>query len=113
MSLRKGLRSLPSDRETEISIKELFNALRRHEGEWLSAERICRISGVMPLMVDRILPALVEAAVLGSRDEPAVYRFAPDRLLSLEVESFLRRAETRTGKFQDDVARFRERYGTR
>ena len=97
MSLKRALNSLPHDRETQMAIHECLLALQRHEGEWLEVGRVAVASGV-PEPLSRTTPR---------------YRYAPDRLLALEVGSFLRRSEARTGKLQDNVARFRERYGGR
>lgn len=111
MSLRRGLESLPRDRETESCVKELLLTLRRHEGEWLSAVEVAEMAGVADRCVGRVLETFAATSVINREGEPPKFRFAPDRLLVLEVESFLRRAASHTGMLQDSVARFRERYG--
>ena len=113
MSLKRATNSLPQDRETQMAIQECLLALQRHEGEWLEVGRVAVASGVPEPLSRTILRELVRASVLTVEGETPRYRYAPDRLLALEVGSFLRRSEARTGKLQDNVARFRERYGGR
>lgn len=111
MSLKRGLETLPPDRETEACVRELLLALRRHEGEWLDAGQLARIAGLPERCLIKALPVFADARVVERRSDPAAYRFVPDRLLTLEVDSFLRRADVKTGKLQNNVSRFRTRYG--
>lgn len=111
MSLRRSLESLPRDRETEFCVRELLLTLRRHQGEWLTAGEVAEMAGVSDRCAGSVLETFAAASVIAREGSPPRFRFAPDRLLVLEVESFLRRANSHTGMLQDSVARFRERYG--
>ncbi len=111
MSLKRGLESLPADRETQTCVRELLLALERHCGEWLEVSQVARMSGVGERCAGTTLPVLARAGVVSAKTDPAAYRYDPDRLLRLEVAGFLRRADFRTGKLQDNVSRFRQRFG--
>lgn len=111
MSLRRGLEALPADRETESCVKHVLQMFRRHEGEWLTPPMIAELAGVPEACVSRVLETLAAASVLVRLGEPVRFSYTPDRLLQLEVDSFMRRAQAHSVMYQDNVARFRERYG--
>lgn len=113
MSLRSALERLPSDRETEAAIKRVLVCLRLHVGEWFDTRRMVACSGIDRELAVPILSALVDAFVLDFDDTQPGYRYVGDRLTEIEIERFLRAADCRSGHVQDNVRRFRERYGSR
>ena len=60
-----------------------------------------------------MLSVLDEFFVLDSDDDPARYCYERDRLLELEIDRFLRRADTHSDALQHNVEKFRQRYGER
>ncbi len=60
-----------------------------------------------------MLSTLAEFFVLDFVDGPPRYRYKHDRLLEIEIERFTRRAESHNGALQNNVEKFRQRYGSR
>lgn len=110
MGLRRGLDSLPGDRETQSAVRELLLTLRRHRDDWLESDRLAGIAAVPRDRAARILRVLEESFVLDC-DGSGRYRLKKDRLLEHELDAFVRRVDTHHGALRDNVTRFRERYG--
>ena len=113
MSLRSALEHLPHDRESDALLKEVLNLVRRHEGEWVEPRRIAIILGSHEDRIRRMLGTLAEFFVLDFVDGPPRYRYKNDRLLEIEIDRFTRRADTHHGTLQNNVEKFRQRYGSR
>ncbi|MBA4371009.1 MAG: hypothetical protein C0418_05465 [Coriobacteriaceae bacterium] len=110
MGLRRGLDSLPGDRETQSDVRELLLTMRRHRDEWLDAEQAAVIAAVSRESAGRILRVLDDSFVLDC-DGSGRYRLKADRLVEHELDVFVRRVDTHHGALRDNVTRFRERYG--
>ncbi len=110
MTLKTGLERLGSDRETKSAVRHVLEALVRHAGEWMDAQTLHGYSGVDGPRLDGILSTFAQAFVLDCDGDPPRYRYDPDRLLHIEVDRFLRRAESHTGKVRSGVEAFRRRY---
>lgn len=111
MSLHTALERLPGDRATESTVRDVLEHMRDHAGQWLAGEDIAgRVSRPAP-SVGAILTKLAEGQVLMSRDE--CFRYERDPIVELDVQRFLRRAQHHTQLVQDNLAKFRNRYGAR
>jgi hypothetical protein len=111
MSLRRALDKLPGDRGTEAAVREVLQLLRVRKGEHLSTDDVSRRVERPLSTISVLLSELADARVLhldGTR-----YAYLSDPVTDLEVERFLRRAESHSVFVQANVAKFRERYGTR
>lgn len=111
MSLRRALDHLPGDRGTEAAVREILQLLRVRKSEHLSADEIARRIERPYSAVGMLLSELADARVLHLED--ARYGYLSDPVTDLEVERFMRRAESHSVFVQSNVAKFRERYGTR
>lgn len=111
MSLGKALESLPGDRATQAAVREVLLALGRHVGEALPAARVADAAGISAESAATILEVLCEGRVVRRGDDSGRYVYSPDRVVSLDVDTFVRRVGSRTGMLQDNLGRFRERYG--
>jgi hypothetical protein len=111
MSLHTALKCLPRDRETESTTREVLEFMRGHVGEYLSAPEVARRLQQPENRVGVILSTLAEGCVVQAGDEH--FRYDRDPLTDLDVQRFLRQAEHHTQLVQNNVAKFRERYGYR
>ncbi len=111
MSLQRALDRLSCDRGAETSMRHIVALFRRHPGEWLDADTVSSVVGVRDETAEMILALLTETLVIDSSDAPKRYRYGGDRLTDLEIDRFLRRSEVHRGALQNNVERFRERYG--
>jgi hypothetical protein len=111
MSLDRALRGILGDRATESTVREALQVLERHPDEWVSAHDVAtRIDRPEPA-VTVILSKLADGFVLLAEDDR--YRIIRDPVVDLDVKRFLRRTEVHTQLAQDNLARFRDRYGHR
>lgn len=111
MSLRSALERLPADRETQAALREILSLFRRNEGEPLSSARVTQVTEMHAAAVEEILGVLRRSFVLDSCGDPPRYVYRTDGLLELEIDRFMRRAETHSGRLQSNVEKFRNRYG--
>ena len=109
MSLNSALGRLPGDRTTETTVREVLELMRIHLDERITAAEVARRLERPESSVSVILSCLSDAYVL--RVDGGRYRYDPDPLNDLDVRRFLARAQTHSQLVQDNVARFRERYG--
>lgn len=113
MSLAKALSWLPQDVETELAVRDVLLLLRKHRGEWLTAEEAGRRTGHAPEALAPVLAALARAYVVRLADaRPPAYRFDGDVGASVEIDSFVRRVRAERAYAETNVARFRRRYDT-
>lgn len=94
-------------------MREILALFTRHTGEWIEPSRVAAIADVPPSLAEHILGILGTAFVLDFDDGPPRYSYRKDRLLDLEIDRFLRRADGRADKLQSNVERFRGRFGAR
>jgi hypothetical protein len=111
MSLRRALEHLPCDRGTEAAVRETLQLLRIRKGEHLSVDDVARRLERPFSTISVLLSELADARVLHL--EGTRYGYVSDPVTDLEVERFLRRAECHSVLVQTNLAKFRERYGTR
>ncbi len=111
MGLAAALDSLPNDRATQQAVREVLLALSRHPDQAVSARRVADLSGESEGLSRRVLDAFARCRVVTRDEEPDTFRYSPDRLTALDVDRFVRRVDARTGMLQDNVERFRERFG--
>ena len=113
MSLRTALTSLPDDRDSVRTTREVVASFASHRGEPLDSGRIARIAGYPREHTDPVLQALASALVIDCDGDPSSFpcTYAPDLVLSLEVERFLRAGDPGTARLQSSTDRFRQRYG--
>ena len=111
MSLRKALDRLPGDRATESTVREALHLLRIHTGESMTVSEVARRLERPESAMAVVLLELADAFVL-HRDGLS-YSYVRDPVVELDVERFMRRAESHSAFVQTNVARFRDRYGYR
>jgi hypothetical protein len=112
VSLARALSRLPSDRSTEVIIKDVITLFTHHSGEWLAADDVARRTGALMVETRPILQALHAAYVLDFDEPVSAYRYRYDIGLSVEIDTFLHRTHAVENHVQTNVARFRERYGS-
>jgi hypothetical protein len=111
MGLRQAIDHLPGGRETETAVREVLELFRIHSGQPLSFAQVAhRLERPEPL-VGVVLSALTECFVL--RRDGSRYVYMRDSSIDLEIDRFMRRAESNNAFVQSNVAKFRERYGSR
>jgi hypothetical protein len=111
MSLERALHGLVDDRAAETTVREVLQLLTLHPDEWLAANDVARRVERPEPTVAMILSKLAGGFVLvedGSR-----YRIDRDPVVDLDVKRFLRRSEVHNQLAQDNLARFRDRFGHR
>lgn len=109
MSLRTAMGQLPGDRATENAVREVLEIMRIHVGESISAGEVARRLERPEPAVAVLLSTLADAYVL--RRSSDGYRYDSDPLNDLDVRRFLEKAATHSQFVQNNVARFRDRYG--
>jgi hypothetical protein len=102
---------LPSDRSTEDAVRDVLELARIHAGEWLGASEVARRLQRPEESVRVILSRLAEGYVLHSDGDR--FRYDSDILLDLDVERFLHRSQQHTQFQQNNLAKFRDRFGSR
>jgi hypothetical protein len=112
MSLRLALSALPGDRESIGALRLLLGYLDHHQHESLDPRRIGNSTGAESARIDAIVPVLVQSGVVdfdGDSDRARI-RYAPDRLLDMEVRRFLRSFSAEESALRRRVDRFRDRF---
>ena len=113
MSLRGALERLPADRGTETAVREILSLMSRREGESFTSAQLASTLELEHRVVVEILDALRLSFVLDSDGDSRAYVYRSDRLLELEIKRFMRRADSHAGLLQNNVEKFRHRYGER
>jgi hypothetical protein len=111
MSLERALHGLVDGRAAETTVREVLQLLALHPDEWLAANDVARRIERPEPTVAVILSKLAAGFVLvedGSR-----YRIDRDPVVDLDVKRFLRRSEVHSQLAQDNLAKFRDRFGHR
>jgi hypothetical protein len=109
VSVNRALERLPGDRATEATVREVLEVMRIHRHETISSHEVARRLERPEHLVSVILSALADAYVLIA--EGGQYRYDADPLNDMDVERFVRRADSHSRVVQNNVAKFRERYG--
>lgn len=111
MGLRRAIDRLPGDRATENAVREALELFRIHSGEALTQHDVARRLERPESLVAVVLSALTECFVL--RSDGSWFTYHHDSSIDLEIDRFMRRADTSSAFVQSNVAKFRERYGYR
>jgi hypothetical protein len=111
MGLRRALERLPGDRVTECAVREVLQLFRIHAGEWLSEAEVARRLERPQGVVSDILKELSDGFVL--RRDAERFAYERDSFTDLEIDRFLKRVDSHSSLVQNNVAKFRERYGYR
>jgi DNA-binding IclR family transcriptional regulator len=102
---------MPGDRATENAVREVLELMSSHAGESLTPDRVADRLNRPEHSVQVILSSLAAGYILKA-DEDA-YRYERDPVVELDVQRFLRRSGQHSQLVQDNLARFRDRYGYR
>lgn len=111
MGLDRALHGLPDDRVTENTVREVLQFMSRHAEQWLCTSDISHRVEVPENRVSVILSKLADGFVLFSDGDR--YRYVHDPVVDLDVKRFLTRSEVHSSLAQNNLARFRDRYGQR
>ena len=111
MSLDKALNRLPRDRTTENTVRAVLESMVCHESEWLRVSEVSRSVGRPEATVAMILSCLAVGHIL--RADGDRYSYERDPVVELDVRRFLRTSGAHSQLVQENLARFRNRYGRR
>ena len=111
MTLRKALERIPTDRTTKAALKDALTMIRHHEGEPLSSLGVSEAIGRDPQEVQTLMEVLAESFVLDFDSTTQRYTYRCDVLVDVEIDRYLRFAHEHSGRVQNNVERFRQRYG--
>lgn len=109
MSLDRALQGVLGDRAAEQTVREILGVLTRHRTEWLAPDEIARVVERPEVVVTSILSKLSVAFVV--RTESGRYRLDPDPVVELDIKRFLQRSDAHSQLAQNNLARFRDRFG--
>ena len=113
MTLKRALTGLHRDRDSDALLREVLGLFRKRAGEWVDGRTLLGMSDGHSAAVEPLLDVLARSFVLDFDVDGGRYRMPKDRFLMLEVDGFLRQADARNDHLQANVARFRDRYGSR
>jgi hypothetical protein len=102
---------LPGDRETENTVREVLEVMSAHSGEWMRPADIAGSLRRACASISVILSCLASGHVL--RADGDRYRYVSDPVVELDVQRFMRRSGAHSQLAQNNLARFRDRYGYR
>jgi len=111
VSLNAALMGLPSDRATENCVREVLELMSAHAGEWVHASAVWNGLKRSDSSVAVILSCLASGHVLKADGDR--YRYERDPVVELDVQRFLRTSGAHSQLAQNNLARFRDRYGPR
>ncbi len=111
MTLRKALERIPTDRTTKAALKDALTMIRHHEGEPLSSLGVSQAIGRDLRQVETLMDVLAESFVLDFDSATQSYTYGRDVLVEVEIDRYLRYAHEHSGRIQNNVERFRQRYG--
>lgn len=111
MGLDRALRGLVDDRATEHTVREVLQLMSLHPGEWLPAGEVARRVEQPEAKVTVILSRLADGFVLSG--DGARFRYDHDPVVDLDIRRFLTKSDVHTRLAQNNLARFRDRYGAR
>jgi hypothetical protein len=111
MGLDRALHSLPDDRATENMVREVLQLMSHNGGEWFRVAEVSRRVAAPEQRIAVILSKLADGFVLSVDGDR--YRYVREPGVDLAVRRFLEKSETHSRLVQDNLARFRDRYGQR
>jgi hypothetical protein len=109
MGLERALRGIVDDRAAEQLVREVLQTLSLHVGEWLSADDIARRVGEPEHRISVILSKLADGFVLTA--DHARFRYDRDPVTDIDIRRFLDKSDAHAKFAQNNLARFRDRYG--
>jgi DNA-binding IclR family transcriptional regulator len=95
----------------ETVLRDVLVVFRSHPREWLAVDTIARDSGRPKPDVETIVVTLAECFVLDFDRSEGRYRYQPAGVLELDVSDYLTRVDAVNDRLQNNVARFRSRFG--
>jgi hypothetical protein len=111
MGLDRALRDLPGDRATETAVRDVLQLMVAHTGRPFTPREMADRLGRPEDSIKVILSTLAKGLVLEADGE--AYAYERDSILELDVQRFLQRSGVHSQLAQDNLARFRDRYGSR
>ncbi len=111
MGLDRALHALPDDRGTENAVRDVLQLMSRHAGEWMRTTDVSRSVEQPEHRVAVILSTLVDGLVL--RSEGDRFRYDRDSIVDMDIRRFLNRSEAHNRLAQNNLARYRDRFGQR
>ena len=102
---------MPGDRATENAVREVLELMSSHAGEPLTPDRVADRLNRPEHSVQVVLSSLAAGYILKADGD--AYRYERDPVVELDVQRFLRRSGQHSQLVQDNLARFRDRYGYR
>jgi hypothetical protein len=111
MGLDRALHGLPDDRATENTVREVLQLMSGSGGQWLRVGEICRRVAGPEQRIAVILSKLADGLVLSEDGDR--YQYVREPGVDLAVRRFLEKSEVHSRLVQDNLARFRGRYGQR
>ena len=111
MGLDRALRGLVDDRATEQTVREVLQLMSLHPGEWLLAGEVARRVGGPEPKISVILSRLADGFVLSG--DGTRFRYDHDPVVDMDIRRFLTKSDVHSRLAQDNLARFRDRYGAR
>jgi hypothetical protein len=113
VSLRTALASLPDDRMTASAVREVVAFYAAHEHTPLDPTRISHATSISSERVVAVVKALCSAGVLHCDGNPDLKgsTFDPDRVLSMEVDRFLRSGGASSARLQAGIGKYLNRLG--
>ena len=111
MSLDRALHGLPGDRATENVVRDVLELLTSHPGHRYTASDAASSLSRSEHLVEVILSSLATGYVLKADGD--AYRYERDTAVELEVQRYLRKSGQHSQLAQDNLAKFRGRYGYR
>jgi hypothetical protein len=103
---------MPREPGLEETLRDVLVLFRRHPREQLSADDVVMRAGCPREHVTVLLPALVQGFVLTDDEQSGMYRFDGDVCLGYEIDAFVRRIDSLRAFQRNNVAKFRDRYGS-
>jgi hypothetical protein len=102
---------LPSDRATESAVREVLGLFLTRRGSALYIRDVAHRVERPESAVSAILDELAKAFVLDVHGDS--YSYSGDPFSDVEIDRFLKRADSHSNLVQSNVAKFRQRYGYR
>lgn len=111
MGLDRALRDLPGDRATETAVRDVLQVMTKNAGHRFTPHELAHRLGRQDDPVQVILSTLAKGFVLEA--EGGAYAYERDPILEMDVQHFLERAGAHKQLVEDNLAKFRGRYGSR
>jgi hypothetical protein len=111
MGLDRALHGLPDDRATENTVREVLQLMSLHPGEWMQADDVSRRLERPEHPVSVILSKLAAGFVLNADGDR--FRYDRDPVVDMDIKRFLTKSAAHTRLAQDNLSRFRDRFGQR